>query len=263
MTFKGFNVKYPEYEVITPQTKQSFTLRNLNVQEEERMKGSMMTPIKVTEHLNTCIYDAIVKKPDKITDFTSFLKNVTLKDREALLYGLYSATYEDIRNYQVKCISCKSEYPVTIKASDTFNFTMYPDDDILTKTITLDLPKTSGVSVFIRQPTLFEEMKVIKNMSSRPGSTMDLIIETLTISKFVDNNNPNSDENVYEDRADIMDAYLTLSPIDKRFISDKYYEEFGKYSIELKMKSYCPKCSTEDLIDIDLVENFFRELYSV
>jgi len=32
MTFKGFAVQYPEYEVITPQTKQSFTLRSLNVQ---------------------------------------------------------------------------------------------------------------------------------------------------------------------------------------------------------------------------------------
>ena len=47
--FRGFNLKYPEYEVITPQTKRSFTLRSLNVSEEENMKGSMMTPLKITE----------------------------------------------------------------------------------------------------------------------------------------------------------------------------------------------------------------------
>jgi hypothetical protein len=28
------------------------------------------------------------------------------------------------------------------------------------------------------------------------------------------------------------------------------------------MKSYCPKCSYEDNYDIDLVESFFRALYS-
>ena len=54
--FKGFDVKYPEYEVITPQTKLSFTVRSLNVREEERLKGSLMTPTKIHEHLNKCIY---------------------------------------------------------------------------------------------------------------------------------------------------------------------------------------------------------------
>jgi len=39
MTFKGFNIAYPEYEVITPQSNQSYTLRSLNVSEEEKLKG--------------------------------------------------------------------------------------------------------------------------------------------------------------------------------------------------------------------------------
>ena len=47
MTFKGFNIKYPEYEVITPHTNLSFTLRSLNVQEEETLKGSLVTPQKI------------------------------------------------------------------------------------------------------------------------------------------------------------------------------------------------------------------------
>ena len=87
--FKGFNLKYPEYEVITPQTKLSFTVRSLNVQEEERLKGSILTPQKITEHLNKCLYESLVTKPEVIKDFKTFLENVTLKDRDALLYGLY------------------------------------------------------------------------------------------------------------------------------------------------------------------------------
>ena len=101
--FKGFNLKYPEYEVITPQTKLSFTIRSLNVQEEERLKGSLLTPQKITEHLNKCLYESLISKPEVVKDFKTFLENVTLKDRDALLYGLYHITYEEIRNYDIKC----------------------------------------------------------------------------------------------------------------------------------------------------------------
>ena len=38
MPFKGFGVSYPEYEVVTPQTKLSFHVRSLNVSEEDRRK---------------------------------------------------------------------------------------------------------------------------------------------------------------------------------------------------------------------------------
>ena len=263
MPFQGFNVKYPEYEFITPQTQQSFTIRSLNVQEEEKLKGSLITPSKITEHLNACIYDALVKKPDNIKDLNSFLKNTTIKDRDAALFALYSITYEDIRNYQVKCSECQKQYPITIKATDTFNFNPYPGKDILTKKVKVDLLKTVGVSVYLRQPTLLDEIKAIRELSSRPGSTVDLIIETLIIEKFVQESETAKEPVEYSDRSDIIDAYLTLPSKDKREIHNQYSEVFGKYGIELKMKSYCPSCANEEEIDIDLVENFFRALYSV
>ena len=138
MVFTGFeNLKYPEYEVITPQTNLSFNVKTLNVQEEERLKGSLVTPQKVTEHLNKCIYESIVEKPKSIEDFETFLRTCTLKDRDALLYGLYHITYEEIRNYDVVCSSCRKDYPVTISASDTFSFTPYPHKDILKKNVKL------------------------------------------------------------------------------------------------------------------------------
>jgi len=61
--FQGFNIKYPEYEVITPQTNLSYHVRSLNVQEEERLKASFLTPTKANDHLNKCIYDSFVKRP--------------------------------------------------------------------------------------------------------------------------------------------------------------------------------------------------------
>jgi len=263
MTFTGFNLKFPEYEVITPQTKMSFNVRSLSVQEEERMKGSLMTPAKVTEHLNKCIYETVVKKPDTIKDYDSFLKSVTLKDRDALLYGLYHITYEEIRNYEVMCGSCRKEYPVTIKASSTFNFNSYPEkDNILNKRVKVDLPVSKGVSVIIKQPSLFDETFALRELSTTPGSNIDIIIEVLIIEKFEQDVEGQTKPVVYNDRQDIIDAYRSLPAGDKRLIHEKYMESFGKYAVELKMRSYCPSCGAEEVIDIDLVENFFRKLYS-
>jgi len=262
MTFTGFQVQYPEYEVLTPQTKQSFTLRSLNVSEEERLKGSLVTPNKIADHLNTCLFQSLVKKPENITDLNSFLKYVTLKDRDALLYGLYHITYEEIRNYQLKCKSCSHEYDVTVKASSTFNFSAYPGDNILKDRFTFELPVTKGVTVTIKQPTLYDEMISIKNLSTRPGSSLELITETLIIEKFEQDVTERKEPIIYSDRIDVIDAYLSLPARDKREIFKSYIEKFGQYAISLKMKSYCPQCSHEDNYDIDLVENFFRSLYS-
>jgi hypothetical protein len=262
MTFTGFNVKYPEYEVVTPQTKKSFTVRSLNVSEEERLKGSLVTPSKITEHLNNCIFQAVLKKPEGISDLNSFMKQITLKDRDSLLYGLYHITYEDIRNYKLKCKSCSVEYDVTVKASNTFNFNPYPGENILKDRFSFELPVTKGVSVTIMQPTLHDELMSIRNLSSRPGTNLELITETLIIEKFEQDNDISKESVVYSDRVDVIDAYLSLPARDKREIFKQYMDRYGNYGIELKMKSFCPSCGHEATYDIDLVENFFRALYS-
>lgn len=262
MTFTGFNIKYPEYEVITPHTKLSFSVRSLTVQEEENMKGSLMTPEKITEHLNKCIYDSIVQKPKDIQDYDTFLKRLTLRDRDALLYGLYHITYEDIRNYEVRCANCRENYNVSLKVSDAFNFKPYPGEKILKERIKADLVVAKGVSAIVKQPSLFDEVTSIKQLIGRPGSTIDMINETLIIEKF-EQATEGQEPITLSDKVDILDAFISLPARDKRLIHKTYMDTFGNYGIELKMKSYCQHCGKEELIDIDLVDNFFRSLYGL
>lgn len=260
--FKGFDIKYPEYEVITPQTNLSYNIRSLNVQEEERLKGSLLSPIKINEHLNKCLYEAITKKPEIIADYDTFLKYTTLKDRDALLYGLYHITYEEIRNYDVLCGSCRREYPVTVQASSTFNINSYPGDDIIKKETQVELPVSIGVTVFINQPTLFDEMVALKTIGVSAGTNMDILMETLIINKF-QYNPEEGDTVIYSDREDVMDAYKSLPAMDKRAIYKEFREVFGQYGITLKMLSSCIHCGSQEEIDIDLVDNFFRMVHSV
>jgi hypothetical protein len=259
--FKGFDIKYPEYEVITPQTNLSYNIRSLNVQEEERLKGSLLSQIKINEHLNKCIYEALTKKPEIITSYDVFLRNTTLKDRDALLYGLYHITYEEIRNYDVFCMSCRKQYPVTVQASSTFSMKPYPGDDILKKEVHETLPISKNVTAFFKQPTLFDEMLHFQSGGAR-SDNMDLLMETLIITKF-QYQPDEADTEIYSDREDIMDGYKSLPAKDKRAIYKRFREEFGQYGISLKMLSTCIHCGKTDEIDIDLVDNFFRMVHSI
>ncbi|GIU69032.1 MAG: hypothetical protein KatS3mg002_0268 [Candidatus Woesearchaeota archaeon] len=260
MPFTGFQVEYPKYEIITPQTKLSFTVRSLTVSEEERLKGSFVTPAKITEHLNRCLFDALVEKPQNIINFESFLKNVTIKDREALLYGLYHITYDEDRNYTVRCVSCGKHYDVTVEASDTFNFNPYPGDDIISKRISLNLKVLKNVTVVLKQPTLYDEWTAVKDLARNPTMTLDNITETLIIESII-NEIPNGPTVEYTDRSDIIDAYKALPARDKRLIYKTWFEEIGQYGIELKMKSYCIHCGAEEVVNIDLSEQFFRAIF--
>ena len=260
--FRGFDIKYPEYEVITPQTGQSYHVRSLNVQEEERLKGSLLTPSKINEHLNKCLFDACVKKPADVANFDDFLKKTTLKDRDALLYGLYHITYEEIRNYDVSCGTCRKDFPVTVKASSTFDMNPYPGTDILTNEATVNLPISEGVVVTIKQPTLFDEMIALNSVGVSVTKNIDMITETLILVKF-QHNPEGGDTVIYSDREDVVDAYKSLPSKDKRAIYSKYKDEFGQYGISLNMRCNCPHCAAEETMEIDLVENFFRMVHSV
>lgn len=262
MPFTGFELKYPEYEVTTPHTNLTFNVRSLTVSEEEKMKGSLVSPNKLTEHLNKCIYQVITKKPEKIKDFAAFLSSCTLKDRDALLYGLYHITYEEVRNYDVNCSSCGKTYPITINASDTFNFNMFPGKDILKKRIEAPLPASPGVVAVIKQPSLQDELDAVRSLGSRPGSTIDIITETLIIESFQQDVPESKEKKIYNERVDVLDAYMTLPARDKRAIHKAYDEAFGQFGIDLKMKSFCSSCGAEEDIDIDLVSQFFRMVYS-
>jgi hypothetical protein len=260
--FKGFNIKYPEYEVITPQTKRSYHVRSLSVQEEEKLKASLLTPSKINEHLNKCLYDSITVKPEDIIDYDTWLKQTSLKDRDALLYGLYHITYDEIRNYDVNCGNCAKEYPVTVKASSTFNYEEFPGDDVLNKKFEVKLPVSKGVSVYLKQPTLFDEIIAIKTLAISTKSNLDIITETLVIDRFEDLTVPDK-PSVYSDREDVRDAYLSLPAGDKREIYKHYREQFGKYGVTLLMRSNCIHCGFEEEVNLDLVSSFFRMVHSV
>jgi len=260
--FTGFkNIAVPVYEVITPQSHLRYTVRSLSVGEEERLKGSLLSSGKVADHLNKCIFDVLVDKPESITDYKSFLENTTIKDRDALLFGLYHVTYEEIRNYIVKCPNCQKESKLTVKASDMFGYKIYPLENILTAEIAIPLPATTGVTAYLKQPTLVDEDEIYRKVNTAIYP-INVALQTIVISKFEQDILESKAPIEWTDRNDIIDAYTGLRPKDKRAIVDAYADAFGQYCIELNMKYSCQFCGYSDKTEVDLVDNFFRMVLS-
>lgn len=261
--FTTFKQKLPEYEVITPQTKNTFTVRSMNVFDEENLKGSFIVSIKMVEHLNKCIFDSLVSKPDGIKTYEDFLSKLTPMDREALLYGLYHVTYDEIRNYDISCGSCDKTYSVTVSSGNIFSICIYPGkEDILTKVIPVPLPVYTNVIVYIRQHNLQDEIDTLKTFSPALGKQTSIANDILVIHKIEELDEAGTVIAEYTRQDDIMDAYKALSPKDKRKIHSEYEENFGKYSVTLKMSTTCTHCGHGEEVTIDLVSQFFRMVHT-
>lgn len=264
--FRGFNQSLPVYDVITPQTKMEFSVRTLTVADEEQLKASVLIPNKITEHLNECLYNVLVKKPEEIATYDDFLNKLTILDRDALLYGLYHITYEEERVYAVSCSSCNNKQNVTIEASKTFSINQFPGDKILEKRVNVNLQTIKGYTAVIKQPSLADEINVYKTMLPRPNIKLDVIINSMVIDKFIETGRTKktpvgeevSDNSTFENREDVIEGFLQLPAKDRKLIQKAYYDNFGQYCIDLKMRVICPKCGNEDVTSIDLVSQFFR-----
>lgn len=126
MVFKGFNIVLPEYTVITPQTGETFSVRSLTVAEVNQLRTSLITPSKAHSLLNNILWNCIVGKPNHIKTEDDFKRMTTTVDREALLYGLYTTTFGEDRDFHVVCSSCGKDQMIKIVLSRIFSMNAYP-----------------------------------------------------------------------------------------------------------------------------------------
>ena len=172
--FTSFGISYPEYEVITPQSKKSYTLRSLSVKEEESLKGSMVTASKVARHLAEVLWACMVKKPDDVKTFDDFVTTTTLKDRDALLFGLYVSTYKDATPFNVRCTAEDCDYvnSVKINIEKCLSANFWDEDEIIDKVTgtkkgkvidyrkEIPLKVFKGVSCIIKTPTMADAIGI-------------------------------------------------------------------------------------------------------
>lgn len=268
--FEGFDkvgIKFPEYSVIVPQTKRSFTVRTMNDSEESNLKGSVLTPEKIPEHLAEVLWSSIVKKPDDIKTYEDFINKTTIRDRDTLVYALHVATYKNIQEYKIPCSNpqCKSENLVKVDLEKSFTANIWDDEgngDILKFRKTVDLESLDGVSVVLKAPTIADEIMVAKSNTFSTKEELLSQMQSLMIDKIIVKPNatvPNGDS--YTERANIYKAFKQIPVHDKKIIVSAYNEAFDKYQFSVVSKIECAKCHSVRELPIDMTSQFFRSLY--
>ena len=171
--FRGFNIQYPEYSVVTPQTGLSFGVRGLTVSEVNKLKSSSMTPSKSTDLINRTIWGSLVNKPDEIETFEQFMASTTLKDRESLIFGIYVTSFGDEREFNVTCGDCGTERPLKILMSEIIKVTPFPGTDAMASTYEVQRAGDS-VSPDPVMDQVIEEKQVQKQQTNvRPSTNPD------------------------------------------------------------------------------------------
>jgi len=275
--FAEYNIKYPEYEVITPQRKQSFTLRTLTAAEEEVLKGSILTPIEITQHLADVLWDCIIKKPDDIKTFDDFINKVTLRDRDCLVYGLFNATYKDTQSFIVTCSNpeCQYKNKIKIDMEKGFNYQLWDKEiDCIDTKVNIPLEILKGVTCVLKVPVIADEIKLSKETLNVSSEDSQLMTDLLMIDHFKLPGSKNTSEkkeseseteddnskNLITERDKILEAYRALPSYDRKLINQKYYEEFDKYRISVKAEFTC-RCGNKQEVRIDATRQFFQSLF--
>lgn len=353
--FKGFNINYPTYTVVCPQTGLTYDIRSLTVLEVDKLKSSLSIPAKATSIINSVLWEAIKSKPEFVQTFEDFKKCTTLRDREALLYGLQYTTFGPEKELNVTCPNCEKQQLVKVQLDKMFKMDAYPvstamkksyksalavgmadkdeeieksldnpdippegmpkellaqefgdpgdevtddldnalgkksnekevkfiqeeesepispeesedenelfnKDSILKKFIEVTLP-ISNVVAIVKQPTIYDEERILNEIPFAIKKQIELVNETLIIDRFeeyrVGDKKPS---NVIDNREDILHGYTSLPPRDKEKIFTIFNEEFGKYGISLSTEYNCVNCGESTTLEVDIFIQLFRSI---
>lgn len=158
--FRGFQIDYPEYTVVLPQTGMTYGVRSLNVSEVTKLKGSNATPTKATDIINRVLWGAIVNKPSDVRNYNDFLEMTTLIDREALMYALFITTFGETQEFKLGCNSCGTVFDLKFDYTEMFKITPFPGTDAMVNTYLIE--KAGGV-----EPDAVMEVEVAKRRKKK------------------------------------------------------------------------------------------------
>jgi hypothetical protein len=138
---------YPTYEVILPQSGTSVMIRSLQVSDEEKLKLSLASRSKFNQIISEVCWSCMVKPEETYKDFNTFMKTLTLKDREALLFGVYHSSYGSDIEIDTGCTACGTKYSTTVDLPSIFSAEPYTESTpILEKVFECFLPVSASAA---------------------------------------------------------------------------------------------------------------------
>ena len=109
-------------QVYCPVTKVAIHTSPLTVGDDLSLRTMITSPDLYDQELASLLYDHC-KFPDldKKPSFDQFISTLSIFDRRAILWGIFSATYEKFEEQSISCPNCKHQFKDTIRSAELLN----------------------------------------------------------------------------------------------------------------------------------------------
>lgn len=263
------DVQFPTFEVVTPHSGLNLTVRSLSVSQEERLKESSLSPAKATALLNQIIYECVTEKNKPIENLFNFEKNISLVDREAIVYGILVASYGEEQEFNITCSSCGHMYEIKENITENVEMKMYEGkENLITKNEEVELP-ISKFKAVLCLPTLYDEREFAtsKGVSQdilRKADSYIIVKELHALKKREKTPDGKVDEDedkkylVVKNVFEIYSFMRNMPARDKTAIRKAWNDAYGDYGLRLKVRGVCPNCGRPEEFPVSLMAELFR-----
>lgn len=260
-TFQSFEL--PKWEVITPHTQHRLLIKSMLVQQEEALKSSSLSTTKMLDLINKTVYDCLDSREAPFDTVDGFMKNLTLADREALIYGLIVSSYGEEQDFNVTCNACSKNFTEKASLTQNVDIKLYEDKEpILKKKVDVTLP-VSKYTVQLQMPTLWDEYVFANSRGVSPDVLRKaddyLVVKQLNIPAVVDPKKPDEVKTLAINNIFEIYSYMrNMSPRDRKTIYSAWKENFGEYGLKIVIGTVCPHCGNRSDMYISMINELFR-----
>ncbi len=273
--------KIKQRELVLPLAKEEVFVTPLLVGDDIQIRTSIMSPDNYDNEICSMIFKHtkfINREP--APTYQNFINELTLVDKQILLWGILNSTYKTINDEAITCSNdkCKEKTTITIPYDDLFqedSITLWEEelppnqfiktsiidigDEIIDK-IEVDLSITP-LSYRIATLRLITTEKIKENFELI-GSVFTLPEQLTSITKEIRVIGGDGTVSKLNNIQEIHMAYNKYISHDIIEIIKTDYEIFDKYIPKFYINFICPKCNTSTKYSIDpevyLFRNYFR-----
>lgn len=259
--FKQFDL--PKFEVITPHTQYHIPMRSMLVEQEEMLKTSSLNPAKTIEMINHVVYDCMAEHVPPFETYEAFERNITMADREALVYGLIIATYGEVQEFTFQCPRCGKGANRKVNMTEPVVIKLYEGvERLLEKNPEIELP-VSGAKAVLQLPTLLTE-RVFANSKGVGEDVMRKADDYIIVKKLLlpSADQANSDGSpVWFEINTVFEIYSYMRRMpagDRKFLYQEWARYFGDFGLTLNVPHICPQCDTRTEMYVNMIQELFR-----
>ena len=250
-----------KYFVRLPHSGYEFNVRGLTVEEEDTIKSSNSSTKRAAETimkvLYNCISNDVKGKGQPFETYESFIRNISLPDRDTIVLAVIEQTYESTHDMNVRCAKCGKNFTESVCIPDCVTYKHYMGKSpIMQKRHVLTFPDLKW-KMYLKIPTVSDELRTLNTnqMSGDLQRSADYIfIDRIEYAMKVDTGQ--IVEDTVNNCAQIYGMIKGQPAIIRKRI-EKEYEKFrGDYGVSGSYDTVCKYCESPITVTIVPISHF-------